>query len=638
MGSPLVLRERLFRLNVKIQFDNAVFVPWLMKYDPADSPFILLIEATSSSRDGNSLCSEATITPEYQGTAYSEAKGSVNDSFIVVDKTPLRGNNTSHFFGFDSNLVSTAALPISTFSVLIDITPHISSVVTAVSTTTAGGNTNVTWSLLAGDLVSSTSTSSTSSLNRSNLYSNLNLPSEESVRQDRVLNPILHEPYQVRCNVGVAQNLPEVSEVARNRHLGAIPKARVSSTEVIRARNSFPDRDHDRVSSLIREVQHVLKPPRVHDWTSEMVGSTLVEDRIGQTPTKDENDPTAQRMMEKRRPRRIGVRCLFSTSSSESDSEIEEVGDRVQTRPRYRSRFGEVSRVVKALRDWDLKFSASENEDPQDFLGRLGDCKKCYGIEDDALLRAIPSVLGLMASRWYRVRREEIDSWKKFKKLFSREFVVVVDDEDVLDELKARTQAKGEKITEYLSCVKIIARHLRRPISADRLLKIVYRGLTPEYRRFLMGYQINSLHDLQRTLRSFERVKENTSCAVPPQGIPVRPDFPSMRTQLTARDNSGVFGGAQRPFLGSCYLCQVVGHRASECSFRTCFNCHEQGHNSAECRNRQCQSNDVSCQVCGTEGTVFSRCPNCVQVREILGNAQRERQANPPSQSQSQGN
>lgn len=74
-NSRLILRKCVFPLNIKIRLDNVVFVPWLIKYDPSDSPFILFLEVTCTFRDENSVNSEPTIT--------DERRGSVNDSVIV---------------------------------------------------------------------------------------------------------------------------------------------------------------------------------------------------------------------------------------------------------------------------------------------------------------------------------------------------------------------------------------------------------------------------------------------------------------------------------------------------------------------------------------------------------------------------
>lgn len=65
----------------------------------------------------------------------------------------------------------------------------------------------------------------------------------------------------------------------------------------------------------------------------KMEGGSLVEDKIGRTSTKGEGDSASRSIMKRGKPKRINVRYLSLLSSSESDSEIKEIVDRVQTSP-----------------------------------------------------------------------------------------------------------------------------------------------------------------------------------------------------------------------------------------------------------------------------------------------------------------
>ncbi|XP_043464549.1 activity-regulated cytoskeleton associated protein 2-like [Leptopilina heterotoma] len=152
--------------------------------------------------------------------------------------------------------------------------------------------------------------------------------------------------------------------------------------------------------------------------------------------------------------------------------------------------------------------TATGKEDPEEFLSLLTDCKEGIEISDSELLHALPSVLKGVASNWYRVVKREIKTWGHFKKYFRREFLETVDDEDVYDELKSRTQAKEEKISEYLLNLRSITQHFRNPMTDFEMLRIAYRGLTPEYRCYVSSYSVNTVLDLEKHLREYERIKE----------------------------------------------------------------------------------------------------------------------------------
>ena len=72
----------------------------------------------------------------------------------------------------------------------------------------------------------------------------------------------------------------------------------------------------------------------------------------------------------------------------------------------------------------------------------------------------------------------------------------------------------------------------------------------------------------------------------------------------------GAAAAAKQPFASVCGKCNKVGHTAYNCTTLTCYNCNEVGHISRECPKKRI------CQVCNTQGFVFSDCPNCKPIRD----------------------
>ena len=72
----------------------------------------------------------------------------------------------------------------------------------------------------------------------------------------------------------------------------------------------------------------------------------------------------------------------------------------------------------------------------------------------------------------------------------------------------------------------------------------------------------------------------------------------------------GAAAAATQPFASVCGKCNKVGHTAYNCTTLTCYNCNEVGHISRECPKKRI------CQVCNTQGFVFSDCPNCKPIRD----------------------
>ena len=143
------------------------------------------------------------------------------------------------------------------------------------------------------------------------------------------------------------------------------------------------------------------------------------------------------------------------------------------------------SRARKALQDFKLSFSGGPKEGPEDFLARLEDCRGSVDVSDLDLLLALPCVFTERASIWHRARKEELTNWKTFKKAFRAQFVGEHDREDLMDELRRRTQARGESMANFLCSFKYLIGFFRRPPTEREQVKIAYRKLLPENRIYI---------------------------------------------------------------------------------------------------------------------------------------------------------
>ena len=82
------------------------------------------------------------------------------------------------------------------------------------------------------------------------------------------------------------------------------------------------------------------------------------------------------------------------------------------------------------------------------------------------------------------------------------------DREDLLDDLRRRTQAKGEKIATFLSNFNYIVSQFKRPPYERHLVETAYRNLLPEYRKAMSDKLVESLEDLETYGRRWERQKD----------------------------------------------------------------------------------------------------------------------------------
>ena len=163
---------------------------------------------------------------------------------------------------------------------------------------------------------------------------------------------------------------------------------------------------------------------------------------------------------------------------------------------------------MKLLKSWGIRFRGEEKDDPEEFLEQLQDCRGGAVLQDRDFLSALPCALTKRAARWYRTVKRDVLTWSEFRKAFRHQFVAEYDRKDLLDDLRRRTQAKGEKIATFLSNFNYIVSQFKRPPYERHLVETAYRNLLPEYRKAMSDKLVESLEDLETYGRRWERQKD----------------------------------------------------------------------------------------------------------------------------------
>ena len=462
----------------------------------------------------------------------------------------------------------------------------------------------------------------------------------------------------------------------------------------------------------------------------------------GESSASSSDDPTrvrrrgydSQRRADKKTKTRGRDRLVATSSDSESECDV-----RGSDRHRVDS---DGVRAGKILRSWNLKFNGKATKKAaEEFLHQLSDCREGNQLSDAGMLGALPCVFAGEAATWFRLEKARISTWKAFVKAFKRRFIGEYDRQDLLDDLRRRTQGKGESVESYMENFRLIVSHFKRPPSEESQVDRAYRNLLPEYRRAMMDEVVETLDDIVKYGRRFERRKEIDGRYVPPpppekmyiqsaaftgppsaakarvaaagegsapaetakpkragkkrdekgsasdasvsaaevmgvQQVPAKTSavrngqtyaeatrgngrgggnanapgtVPPARQPEGAnyRENRQAYvpraqgsqnvrseqqnrpecrknaespkrneSGAKRPFVGPCFTCQGVGHRASECPYVVCFWCRQRGHVARECPQRA----NLSCNKCGAPGVTVLTCARCAPLMPLPEN------------------
>ena len=91
--------------------------------------------------------------------------------------------------------------------------------------------------------------------------------------------------------------------------------------------------------------------------------------------------------------------------------------------------------------------------------------------------------------------------------MFKDKYVGEYDQQDLYDDLRRRTQGKGEKVETFLLNFKYIVSRFKVPPSEDEQVDLAYRNLLPDYRRAMSDKVVDSLDDIKRYGKRFEKQK-----------------------------------------------------------------------------------------------------------------------------------
>ena len=269
--------------------------------------------------------------------------------------------------------------------------------------------------------------------------------------------------------------------------------------------------------------------------------------------------------------------------------------------------------------------------------------------------------------------RDDILSWsfRTFEQAFRRQFVGKLHEDDIMEELRARYQGSKDKIAPFITKFRRIIAHLKRspslkeqgevsiPPRRDKsgIPRTMYTGPHRSSHKLAAFGESSSGDEGSESDRRKDKKKEkkgrqkgtpeevaavnnppeqfsgrtarNTTFQTPCQAnnytvgakytssVEVKPQeliSPLAPYSMPADNVPQVEEGSN--FVCPCFVSQLVGHHASECTKRMCYACGQRGHFARDCTTRQTNK----CQGCGKGGVTLTECPNCSHIVAALGN------------------
>lgn len=263
------------------------------------------------------------------------------------------------------------------------------------------------------------------------------------------------------------------------------------------------------------------------------------------------------------------------------------------------------------INKWGIKFSGLNSKDSvMSFLEKVTELCEARQIKETDLFTSAVDLFSDSGLIWYRNIKKDVHSWSQLVDCLKRDFLPVDYEEDLLAEIRARTQGPNENVIFYIIAVEALFNRLTLPRSELDIIKQIRRNLNPFFSDKLVLAEITSLRDLKDKCRVIQELKSRNDKYHPPpsrkQGL-LEPDLAclSVTDEPTSSKHVSVSKPLNQDKKVKCWNCQRVGHNYRECLSPKSIFCY------------RCGTKDnysTSCMICSSKNGQEGIAPNPINL------------------------
>lgn len=239
------------------------------------------------------------------------------------------------------------------------------------------------------------------------------------------------------------------------------------------------------------------------------------------------------------------------------------------------------------------------------FLTRLEELRVARQIPEGRIFRSFPEILDGPALSWFRSNRVNFSSYSEVTRALKDDFDIPDLDFKLLQEIRARTQAKNETIVSFVSTVLGMFERLNKEVSEADKLDILTRNIRPEYSRELALQDISSVSQLKSLCKRIELMKVRADQFREPSSSIVNTSYTDTSSKPVGKEQY------RRNFIPkhttNVSTKSYVAAVAQPVSKQPCFRCGLTNHPTRMCR----KSRELVCFKCGEKGVRVPECPKC---------------------------
>lgn len=252
---------------------------------------------------------------------------------------------------------------------------------------------------------------------------------------------------------------------------------------------------------------------------------------------------------------------------------------------------------------WNISFSGQpQQESLMSFLERVHELCDSRRVSEEDLFVSASDLFTGTALLWFRNIKHEVTSWAGVVACLKRDFLPVDYEDDLLREIRERTQGVNENVLCYIISMEALFNRLPTRPSSDEVIRRIKKNLNPYFSEKLVMENIRTLSDLKEKCRRVQELKTRNDRYQPPpsKGIGLlEPDLAYFSLD-TERPRKQVAVNVVSPLVSSSLVC---------------WNCGAAGHAHRECRAEK----NVYCYGCGNKGVYKTSCTQCNSKNVLKG-------------------
>lgn len=256
-------------------------------------------------------------------------------------------------------------------------------------------------------------------------------------------------------------------------------------------------------------------------------------------------------------------------------------------------------RKLVPVKDWGIKFSGRGNISINAFLERINELKAARNAEDVDLYRYAIDLFEEDALIWFRANRDNVSNWRELVDLLLLTFQKPFYQEELLEEIRARTQGRQESVLIYIAIMQNMFNRLPTKLMERQKLSILLKNVQPYFQLAVCRENFNSVAELTTVLRVLEHTRIHCENFREPthQARSLEPDLAFQGTSsqfVNAIDDTNYTHQHRESSNQKCWNCRNIGHRFRDCNLPQqrmfCYKCGRFGITTNSC---SCNNNNI---------------------------------------------